>query len=81
MKINIKEGKKRFALAFPNFIVFSRLSSSILKKSSSDVGAELNISSKSMRNIRKCIKRMKKIHKNWYIVDVCDGDTSVKIKM
>ena len=81
MRISIKEGKRRFTLAFPNFLLFSRFTSWILRKSSSDAGAELIVSPKSMRDIRKCIKNMKKVHENWYIVDVCDGDTSVKIKM
>ncbi|MBR3876030.1 MAG: hypothetical protein IKJ25_04555 [Clostridia bacterium] len=39
------------------------------------------VTPKQMREIRRCIRRMKKIHKGWCLVDVLNGDTSVKIKI
>ena len=36
---------------------------------------------KSMRRIRRTISRMRKIHKKLYLVEVEDGDSTVKIKL
>lgn len=80
MKIIINTENKRFFLCFPNCIFLNSVAYRIAKKSPS--GDTLpDIPPKALKKFRKTIKQMHRIHKNWYIVDVCDGDTSVKIKM
>ena len=83
MKIHVKDGKKRFVFALPNFLFLNAFSSWILKNASKKHGGtSLNISPKSMRKIRRCIRKMRKIHKDWSLVDVFDSDGStVNIKL
>ena len=83
MKIHIRDGKKRFVLALPNFLLLNAFSSWILKKSSEKYGGtSLNISPKSMREIRRCIRKMRKTHKDWSLVDALNSDGStVNIKL
>ena len=86
MKITIKEGKKKLIIPIPNWLLFSSLSARILKinlKSEGDDGdpIRLDLTPRQMRKIRKCIRKMKKIHKDWYLVDMLDGEDTVKIRM
>ena len=86
MKIIIKEGKKNIFIPLPNWLLFSSLSAWIMRRASLSKEEEgqsvrLNISSRQMRKIRKCIRRMKKIHKDWCLVDLADGEDVVRIKM
>ena len=81
MIIRIKtEGKKIF-LPIPSSWAFSRMGLHFLKKNDDD-GDFANITPKQMRNIRKTIRKMRKKHKNWNIVEVDSSDgTYVRIKL
>ena len=86
MRITIKEGKKKLFIPLPNRLVFSSLSVWMLRhgvgsSEEYDKKTSLNITSRQMRRIRKCVRKMKKIHKGWCLVDVVDGEDIVKIKM
>lgn len=81
MIIRIKaEGKKIF-LPIPSDWVFSRVGLHFLKKNDND-GDFANLSPKHMRNIRKTIRKMRKKHKKWNLVEVDSSDgTYVRIKL
>lgn len=82
MKISIKEGKQRFFIPIPIFVVLNSLSLRLLKKQKGSYGVDFSdVTPRQIRNIRRCIRRMKRIHKDWYLVDLVDGSTTVKIKM
>jgi hypothetical protein len=81
MIIKIKaEGKKIF-FAIPISWAFSRVGLYFLNKYNPD-GTFNGITVKSMRNIRKTLRRMRKKYRNWNLVEVesSEGD-SVIIKM
>ena len=88
MKIAIKSPQKSFTLRFPSFLIFnglvaslcgSKFVSSILEKNSD--GIQVKISSKDTRRLFKEIRKARRRYKNWYIVEVEDGNESVKIKL
>lgn len=83
MKISIKDEGKKFFIPFPTSLIFSSFSLWILKKGTLDVrGIDFSkLSPEAMRNIRRTIRRMRKIHKNLYLVEVEDGNSTVKIKL
>ena len=80
MKIFIKSDDKKMVLVFPNLIFFNAPMLRLAENYSG--GAMPHIPSKSVRKLRKTIRKMKKIHKGWELVDVqsSNGDV-VKIKM
>lgn len=79
MRIRIDSEEKKLNLALPSGlmsrIVFSGLGLRYLKKHGGD-DAFSNLTKRDMKNIRKTLRRMRKIHKNWNIVEVdsSDGD-------
>ena len=81
MTVRIKtEGKKIF-IPIPISWAFGRIGLSYLKKHDED-GSWSNATPKAMKNIRKTMRKMKKIHKNWNFVEVDSSDgTSVRIKL
>ena len=82
MRISIRDEGKRFFFPVPNSLIFSSLALRVLKRTPGTDRLDFEkVTPKQMREIRRCIRRMKKIHKGWCIVDVLDGDTSVKIKI
>lgn len=87
MKITVKKAEKqRFSLSIPNWLLLNPLSAWILKcgiRIKSDEGrtVRLNITPKQMRNIRRCIKEMKGLHNDWCLVDIVDGEDSLKVRM
>ena len=82
MKISIRDEGKKFVIPIPTSLIFSSLALCVLKNAPGTKGVDLSgLKPKHMRQIRRCIRRMKKIHKGWCLVDILDGDTSVKIKI
>ncbi len=82
MKISIRDEGKKFVIPIPTSLIFSSLALRVLKNAPGTKGVDLSgLKPKHMRQIRRCIRRMKKIHKGWCLVDVLDGNTYVKIKM
>ena len=81
MVIRIKTKGKKIFLPIPSNWVFSRIGLHFLKKNDND-GDFANLSPKHMRNIRKTIRKMRRKHKNWNIVEVNSSDgTYVRIKL
>ncbi len=77
MKILVAD-KIRFS--FPNFIFLSRAGLNIAKKQNGGAFLE-GIDPKCMRKLRKSVRQMKKLHKNWCLVEVEEnGETIVQIK-
>ena len=78
MRIKIESQEKNLNLALPSGLVsriaFSGVGLRYLKKHGDD--AFKNLTGRDMKNIRKTLRRMRKIHKNWNIVEVdsADGD-------
>ncbi len=82
MKISVCDEGKRFFFPVPNLLIFSSLALSLLKHAPGTDSINFEkLTPKQMREIRRCIRRMKKIHTEWCLVDIIDGDTYVKIKM
>ena len=79
MRINVESEDKRIKLALPSGliyrIVFSGVGLKCLKRYGGD-NCFSNITKKDMKKIRKTIRRMRKIHKSWNIVEVdsAEGD-------
>ena len=81
MVIRIKTKGKKIFLPIPSNWVFSRIGLRFLKKHDDD-GDFANLSPKHMRNIRKTIRKMRRKHKNWNLVEVNSSDgTYVRIKL
>lgn len=82
MRISVRDGGKSLFFPIPNSLIFSSFALRVLKHAPGTDSLDFGkVTPKQMREIRRCIRRMKKVHKGWCLVDVLDGDTSVKIKM
>ncbi len=81
MKIEIQDEGKKYLFIIPNCLLFSPLIIRALKYAPGMKSIDFKgLTPKKMRKIRRCIRKMKKIHKSWYLVEV-EGENSVKIKM
>lgn len=79
MKISFKSGSNKFLFFLPDFLIFSSLGAAFLTSGAKKYGgdsASVVITGKTMRMMRRSIRKMKKIHKNWNLVEVksADGD-------
>ena len=83
MKINIKKEKSRFCIRIPNILIFSRFGASFVKFEISKKGGKphrIRVYPECMKNIRRCIKEMRKIHSDWCLLEAVDTDgTTVNI--
>ena len=81
MRISIENEGKKFVIPIPNCIFLNSAVVSFINKSTPEnINVDLKV--KDMRKLRGCIKKMRKIHKDWYLVDVQDSDgNSVRIKL
>lgn len=81
MVIRIKSEGTRIFLPIPTMWVFSGTGLFFLKKLDKDESFK-GLKPKHMRNIRKTIRRMRKRHKKWNLVEVdCTDGTFVRIKL
>lgn len=79
MKVSIIEHGKKRSFAIPNFLLLNRVAINNLNNATKDSDVKLdihNISSNLASKLRKTIRQMRKIHKDWVFVDVCSGDGS-----
>ena len=87
MRIEIyQKDKKPKKIIVPTSLIFSPFSFSLFNLSTKEFikidGADFpTLKPKDMINIMKVIKTCKKENPDWYLVDVVNGDTSVKIKL
>lgn len=83
MKISIKNKSWRLSFGFANFLIFNSLTFRAVKNSEKvDTGVDFStVSPKKMKEIRKCIRRMRRLHPGLYLVDIKDGETSVRVKL
>ena len=89
MKIAIKSDAKSLTIRIPSFLLFnpitatlcgSRIIRSIMKDDKNE--DDIRITAKDARKLFREINRVRRKHKDWYIVDVEDGEgESVKIKL
>ncbi len=81
MKVNVfEQGEQLFALRLPNFMLWSALIE--YPKKYADVTLFENVSRKGMKKSKEVLKRMKKLHGEWSIVEVVTNDgTVVDIKV
>ena len=79
MKISIKNEKTKFCIRIPNALVFSRFGASFVKFEISKNGGKpyrIRAYPECMKNIRRCIKEMRKIHTDWCLLEAEDIDGS-----
>ncbi len=76
MKITIHGSKRPICIALPNFVVFSRAGLRFLQKQSDKMLFE-DVDPRRMRVIRKTVKEMKKLHKNWCLLEVEENDSPI----
>ncbi len=84
MRITVENEGRRFSIPIPSFILFSPLGAKFLKKNSpEDTDIDFScLSAKDMRKMRRCIRKMRKIHKNWCLVEaIASEGNSVKIRL
>ena len=79
MRINVESEGKKIRLALPSGLIYGIAFSGVGLKYLKRYGeneAFANVTKQDIKNIRKTIKRMRKIHKKWNIVEVdsADGD-------
>lgn len=81
MIIRIKTEGKRFFIPLPVMWAFGPFGLKLMKKYDKS-GAFDGVSAKSMRNIKKAIRRAKRTHRGWAFIEVESADgTYVKIKI
>lgn len=84
MRIDIKEGNKSFCIRVPNVFLFNSFGARFIKFEIKGAGKthKISIPPKSMKNVRRCVREMKKLHADWNMIEVYDPDGStVKIKL
>ena len=84
MRIRIENEGRKFVIPIPNCIFLSSFGVAFLKKSTpKNIDVDFSsIKVKDMRKLRRCIRKMRRLHKNWYLVDVQDSDgNSVRMKL
>lgn len=87
MRISIKNMGKGFSIPIPSFILISSLGIKFLKsrycRYYNNIGIDFScIDAKVMRKMLKCIRKMKRIHKNWYLVEAKTPENSfVRIRL
>ena len=81
MVIKIKTRGKKIFLPIPTMWAFSGVGLYFLKKFDTD-NTFSGLKAKDMRKIRKTIRRMRRKHKKWNIVEAdCTDGTYVRIKL
>ena len=81
MTIRIVTEGKRIFLPIPITWAFGRIGLKYLKKHD-DTDSFKNVTPKAMRKIRRTIRRMRRKHKTWNLVEVDSSDgTSVRIRL
>lgn len=85
MKISIIEQGKKRSFAIPNFLLLNGLALNKLNSITKNSNVELDIPTippSLVRKLRKTIRQMRKIHKDWFLVDACSNDGScITIKL
>ena len=84
MRIDIKEGNKSFCIRVPTVFLFNSFGARFIKFEIKGAGKthKISIPPKSMKNVRRCVREMKKLHADWNLIEVDDPDGSaVKIKL
>ena len=79
MKITIKKEKNKFCIGIPNALIFSRFAASFIKfeiRKKGEKPYRIRLYPECMKNIRKCIKDMRKIHTDWCLLEAEDGEGS-----
>lgn len=80
MKISIKSDKLKMVLRFPTGLVINRFTAGIIRKSLKKKG--IHLSRKQTVLFIKELKRYKKKHRDWNLVEVTEsGTNSVIIKI
>ncbi len=77
MTVSIKNEEKQFAVRFPTGLL---LSSAVLSKVT-DGERSITLTVKQKRAILSALRKMKKSHPDWCLVEVTTGGTFVKIKL
>lgn len=85
MKVSIIEHGKKRSFAIPNFLLLNRVAINNLNNATKDSDVKLdihNISANLASKLRKTIRQMRKIHKDWVFVEVHSHDGShVTVKL
>ncbi len=80
MKIVVADKGRAFRFMLPNFLFLNRVGLKIIQKQNGGTFFE-GINPKCMRKLRKSVRQMKKLHKNWCLVEVEEnGEMIVRIK-
>lgn len=80
MKIAIKWDDTKFALRFPTGLILNRLTAGIVRKELEKEG--IHLTRKQTVLFIKELKRYKKKHRDWNLVEISENDTnSVIIKI
>ncbi len=75
MRIKISDGNKKIRLIFPTSMVFNPLGFAITKKVMKTNAIDLSeISSRDVGKIYAAIKKCKRLHHGWKLVEVCSAD-------
>ena len=80
MKISIKSDKLKMVLRFPTGLVINRLTAGIIRRSLKKKG--IHLSRKQTVLFIKELKKYKRAHRDWNLVEITENDTnSVIIKI
>ncbi len=74
MRIKVFTDEIKIRLVLPNCILFNRFSAKFINKGTKNA---VTIKGKQMRKIRKIIKKHKRQHHDWKLVEVRTGDNVI----
>ena len=74
MKISIKSDKSKMVLRFPTGLVINRLTAGIIRRSLKKKG--IHLSRKQTVLFIKELKRYKKKHRDWNLVEISENGTN-----
>ena len=79
MKITIQKAKNKFCIGIPNALIFSRFAAGFIKfeiRRKGEKPYRIRLYPECMKNIRKCIKDMRKLHTDWCLIEAEDAEGS-----
>ena len=81
MKIDVKNEKRSFHFAFPNWLILNRVSMRLARKGTKGE-VEIRLSGKALRELRRTVKRLRRTRGDWSLIEVhsADGD-EVRVRL
>lgn len=82
MKIRIRSGEQKISLYFPTWMITSKSMVKLWLRVSKKYSAEVpDLPPRAVEALCDELKRIKKVHGSWELVDVCSADCGAQVNI